>query len=105
MRHYPFSEIEAKWQRRWEEQGLFDCPTDADNRFYCLVMYPYPSGDLHVGHGRNYIIGDAVTRYKIMRGKSVLSPMGWTRSACRPRTARSSAGSTRPYGPIRTSPR
>jgi leucyl-tRNA synthetase len=77
MRHYPFSEIEPKWQRRWEEDGLFRCPTDAENRFYCLVMYPYPSGDLHVGHGRNYIIGDAVARYRMMRGRSVLTPMGW----------------------------
>jgi len=77
MRHYPFSEIEPKWQRRWVEDRLFDCPTDAENGFYCLVMYPYPSGDLHVGHGRNYIIGDAVTRYRMMRGASVLTPMGW----------------------------
>ena len=77
MTHYPFPEIEPKWQSRWEEDGLFHCPTDAPNGFYCLVMYPYPSGDLHVGHGRNYIIGDAVARYRMMRGKSVLTPMGW----------------------------
>jgi leucyl-tRNA synthetase len=77
MRRYPFSEIEPKWRRRWAEGGLFECPTDAENRFYCLVMYPYPSGDLHVGHGRNYIIGDAVARYRMMRGRSVLTPMGW----------------------------
>jgi leucyl-tRNA synthetase len=77
MRHYPFSEIEPKWRRRWDEDRLFDCPTDAENGFYCLVMYPYPSGDLHVGHGRNYIIGDAVARYRMMRGASVLTPMGW----------------------------
>ncbi len=77
MTHYPFDTIEPKWQRRWEEMGLFRCPTDAENRFYCLVMYPYPSGDLHVGHGRNYIIGDAVSRHAMMTGKTVLSPMGW----------------------------
>lgn len=77
MKHYPFDTIEPKWQRRWEEMGLFRCPTEAENRFYCLVMYPYPSGDLHVGHGRNYIIGDAVARHAMMTGKSVLSPMGW----------------------------
>jgi leucyl-tRNA synthetase len=77
MERYPFAEIEPKWQRRWEESRLFHCPTDAENRFYCLVMYPYPSGDLHVGHGRNYIIGDALVRYLLMKGKSVLSPMGW----------------------------
>ena len=77
MTHYPFGEIEPKWQKRWEDEELFRCRTDAENRFYCLVMYPYPSGDLHVGHGRNYIIGDAVARYHMMRGKSVLTPMGW----------------------------
>jgi leucyl-tRNA synthetase len=77
MKHYPFQDIEPKWQRRWAESRLFHCPTDASNRFYCLVMYPYPSGDLHVGHGRNYIIGDAVARYEMMRGKTVLTPMGW----------------------------
>ncbi len=77
MSHYPFAKIESKWQDRWEETGLFRCPTVADNRFFCLVMYPYPSGDLHVGHGRNYIIGDALARYMMMRGKAVLTPMGW----------------------------
>ncbi len=77
MSRYPFQEIEPKWQKTWTRIGLFECPTDAENRFYCLVMYPYPSGDLHVGHGRNYIIGDALSRYKMMRGRSVLTPMGW----------------------------
>jgi leucyl-tRNA synthetase len=77
MKHYPYDTIEPKWQSRWEESGLFRCPTDAPDGFYCLVMYPYPSGDLHVGHGRNYIIGDAVTRHALMQGRSVLSPMGW----------------------------
>ncbi len=77
MSRYPFQEIEPKWQARWDEIGLFTCPTDAELPYYCLVMYPYPSGDLHVGHGRNYIIGDALSRYKMMRGLSVLTPMGW----------------------------
>ncbi|MBN2564680.1 MAG: class I tRNA ligase family protein, partial [Candidatus Eisenbacteria bacterium] len=77
MNRYPFGEIEPKWQARWTESGLFRCPTDAENRYYCLVMYPYPSGDLHVGHGRNYIIGDAIARYRMMTGRSVLTPMGW----------------------------
>jgi leucyl-tRNA synthetase len=75
---YPFSEIEPKWQAYWEEQELFKVDTStAENKYYCLMMFPYPSGTLHVGHGRNYIIGDAVTRYKMMQGKRVLSPMGW----------------------------
>ncbi len=77
MTRYPFAEIEPKWQERWEERKLFRCPTDAENRYYCLVMYPYPSGDLHVGHGRNYIIGDSIARYRMMTGRSVLTPMGW----------------------------
>ena len=75
---YPFSEIEPKWQQTWNEQGLF--ATDvaaAENPYYCLMMFPYPSGALHVGHGRNYILGDAVARYKKMRGFDVLTPMGW----------------------------
>lgn len=75
---YPFSEIEPKWQRYWEEEGFFAVDTkDARDKYYCLVMFPYPSGTLHVGHGRNYIIGDAVARYKISRGLRVMTPMGW----------------------------
>jgi len=75
---YPFSEIEPKWQQSWNETGLFKTDlSDTANKYYCLMMFPYPSGKLHVGHGRNYIIGDAVVRYKKMRGYNVLSPMGW----------------------------
>ncbi|MBN2703079.1 MAG: leucine--tRNA ligase [Pontiellaceae bacterium] len=75
---YPFNEIEAKWQNFWDDNGTFK--TDlaaAKNPYYCLMMFPYPSGKLHVGHGRNYIIGDAVARYKKMQGFDVLTPMGW----------------------------
>ncbi|MDH3346023.1 MAG: leucine--tRNA ligase, partial [Kiritimatiellaceae bacterium] len=75
---YPFSEIEPKWQQNWADTGLFKTDlSDTENKYYCLMMFPYPSGKLHVGHGRNYIIGDAVVRYKKMRGHNVLSPMGW----------------------------
>ncbi|MBC8205974.1 MAG: leucine--tRNA ligase [Kiritimatiellaeota bacterium] len=75
---YPFSEIEPKWQQSWADSGLFKTDlSDTENKYYCLMMFPYPSGKLHVGHGRNYIIGDAVVRYKKMRGHNVLSPMGW----------------------------
>lgn len=77
-RKYNFSEIEKKWQDFWEGCGLFRVDEDCNkDKFYCLVMFPYPSGTLHVGHGRNYIIGDVVTRYKIMKGYRVLSPIGW----------------------------
>jgi len=75
---YPFAEIEDRWQQYWAESGLFKADTSgADNKYYCLTMFPYPSGTMHVGHGRNYIIADVLTRYKVMRGFNVLSPMGW----------------------------
>ena len=75
---YPFKEIDKKWQDRWEKEGLFKMdPSSPKEKYYCLMMFPYPSSALHVGHGRNYIIGDVVARYKIMRKFNVLSPMGW----------------------------
>ncbi|MBI4431626.1 MAG: leucine--tRNA ligase [Candidatus Omnitrophica bacterium] len=78
VEQYPFREIEPRWQKRWDEEELFKIDTkNADRKYYCLVMFPYPSAALHVGHGRNYIIGDAVVRYKMMRGYRVLSPMGF----------------------------
>jgi len=71
-------EIEKKWQKFWDEKGLFTVDLESDKpKFYCLMMFPYPSAALHVGHGRNYIIGDAVARYKMNRGFNVLTPMGW----------------------------
>ncbi len=79
MTDYAPKTIEKKWQARWEELKLFavdNSDTDGD-KYYCLNMFPYPSGTLHVGHGRNYIIGDVVTRYQLLQGKQVLSPMGW----------------------------
>jgi leucyl-tRNA synthetase len=74
-----FQEIEKKWQKYWDEKKIFnvDVRDKSKQKYYCLVMFPYPSSELHVGHARNYIIGDAVTRYKIMNGYKVLSPMGW----------------------------
>ncbi len=76
---YPFREMETRARAKWKETGLFTIadPMAAKKPFYCLNMFPYPSGDLHVGHGRNYILGDVVTRLKIMQGHNVLSPMGW----------------------------
>lgn len=75
---YPFDKIEAKWQKFWREKGLFKVDTaNYKDKYYCLMMFPYPSAALHVGHGRNYIIGDVVARYKMMRGLNVLTPMGF----------------------------
>ncbi|OQX80745.1 MAG: leucine--tRNA ligase [Candidatus Omnitrophica bacterium 4484_70.1] len=72
-------EIDKKWQKFWQEIKLFnvDIKDTSKPKYYCLVMFPYPSSELHVGHARNYVIGDAVTRFKIMRKHLVLSPMGW----------------------------
>jgi len=75
---YDFKAIEARWMDFWADAGFFNVDTAAtDNTFYYLNMFPYPSGYLHVGHGRNYIIGDVITRVKTMRGFNVLNPMGW----------------------------
>ncbi|MFA5144153.1 MAG: leucine--tRNA ligase [Candidatus Omnitrophota bacterium] len=77
-RLYPFGSIEPKWQKYWRDHRLFNCDTkNTANKYYCLMMFPYPSAALHVGHGRNYIIGDVVARYKMMRGYNVLAPMGF----------------------------
>ena len=77
-REYDFSEIEKKWQKYWAGEGFMEMdPADKKPKYYCLMMFPYPSGTLHVGHGRNYILGDVVARYKWMQGFNVLNPMGW----------------------------
>ncbi len=76
--NYEHKSIESKWQKIWEETSLAECDVfQTRENFYNLCMYPYPSGDLHMGHIRNYTIGDVITRYKQKNGFNVLSPMGW----------------------------
>ena len=78
MDNYDFKKIEKNWQSIWENNKLASCDVTLNkNNFYNLCMYPYPSGDLHMGHIRNYTIGDVITRYKQKQGYNVLSPMGW----------------------------
>ena len=77
MEYYPAREIERKWQKYWEEKGLHKAPDKPGKKYYVLEMFPYPSGDLHMGHLKNYVIGDVVARVKKMEGYEVLHPMGW----------------------------
>lgn len=75
---YNFEEVERKWQKHWYDQDLFKSSMDSKNKkYYVLEMFPYPSGEPHMGHVKNYVIGDVVARYKHSRGFNILHPMGW----------------------------
>ncbi|OGF68201.1 MAG: leucine--tRNA ligase [Candidatus Fischerbacteria bacterium RBG_13_37_8] len=75
---YDFKEIEDKWQKKWQADRIYEVTEDASKKkYYCLEMLPYPSGKIHMGHVRNYSIGDVISRFKKMTGYNVLHPIGW----------------------------
>ena len=74
---YPVNEVEHRWQEYWSKNRVFRTNPDPKNKYYILVMFPYPSGDMHMGHARNYVLGDVICRFRKMQGRDVLHPIGF----------------------------
>ncbi len=74
---YDFQKIESRWQDSWLKNSLYKTSINPKKKYYILEMYPYPSGDIHIGHTKNYVLGDTIARFKLMQGYDILHPFGW----------------------------